>query len=125
MSGSPPDAAAVDAHIPLRPVEFQILVSLGSGPRHGYRILQDADARRAGSVPGLATLYRALRRLSDSGLTLEVPAPPDADADDARRRYFQLTALGRAVARAEALRLRSLLGEAAEARLLDAEGGAA
>ncbi len=117
------DATDVERYIPLRPVEFQIVVSLGRGPRHGYRILQDAEARSAGSVPGLATLYRALRRLTGQGLTREVPAPANAEADDERRRYFDLTPLGRAVARAEAARLRALLGEAVGARLLDAEGG--
>jgi len=124
MPSESPDSAAVAGHIPLRPVEFQILVSLGSGPRHGYRILQDAESRAAGSVPGLATLYRALRRLTAEGLTRETDTPAEVDADDERRRYFELTPLGGEVVRAEAARLRALLDEAVGARLLEPGGGA-
>lgn len=100
--------------LPLRPVELQILVSLGSGPRHGYGILQDADERGEGdAVPGLATLYRALRRLDDEGLieNCEAPQHADEEADLDRRRYFRLTALGREVLEAEIARLRRLVEE--------------
>lgn len=100
--------------LPLRPVELQILVSLGSGPRHGYGILQDADERGEGdAVPGLATLYRALRRLDDEGLiqSCEAPQHADEEADLERRRYFRLTPLGREVLEAEIARLRRLVEE--------------
>jgi len=115
------DPIVVDSHLPLRPVEFQILISLVGEARHGYRILQDAEERAAGVVPGLATLYRALKRLDEAGLTCEAPAPPEET--DQRRRYFALTPLGRAVAGAEAVRLRGLIREAVDARLIDAETG--
>lgn len=100
--------------LPLRPVELQILVSLGAGPRHGYGILQDADERGEGdAVPGLATLYRALRRLDDKGLieSCEAPQHADEEADLDRRRYFRLTTLGREVLEAEIARLRRLVEE--------------
>jgi DNA-binding PadR family transcriptional regulator len=52
------------------------------------------------------TLYRALSRLLDQGLIEELDERPDPGGDE-RRRYYRLTPLGRAVARAEAARLAS------------------
>lgn len=113
---------AVETHLPLRPVEFQILVSLGREPRHGYGILQETRGRGAGAaVPGLATLYRALRRLEERGLVEEAPAP-EARQEDERRQVYGLTPLGRRVAAAEVRRLELLVSEARGAALLDAEG---
>jgi DNA-binding PadR family transcriptional regulator len=65
------------------------------------------------------SLYRTIRRLGDQGLLEESARRPAADADDERRRYYRLTAFGRKVATAEAVRLRSLVRLAETARLLD------
>ncbi len=111
------DGPAPESMLPLRPVEFRILVSLAEGPRHGYRVLQEAQADTPQAPLGLATLYRALKRLEDHGLTREAPAPPDST--DARRRYFEITGFGRAVAAAEAARLRDLVRQAERIALLD------
>lgn len=93
------------AFLPLRPVEYQIMVSLADGDRHGWAILQDARERGEGSaVPGLATLYRALERMEAAGL-IEAIDPPGGGREDERRRTFRLTRLGRAVASAETERL--------------------
>lgn len=98
-----------DEHLPLRPVEFQILASLTQGERHGYAILQEAEHRGEGkAVPGLATLYRAILRLEDNGLIARV-ANDDPDPDDERRRVYELTRLGKAVVQAEARRLAPLV----------------
>ena len=50
---------------PLRPVEFHILLSLAAGERHGYGIIQDAEAR--GETLDVGTLYRALARMTEQG----------------------------------------------------------
>ena len=58
--------------LPLRPVEFDILLALGDGERHGYAIMQEALRRSEGQLqlePG--TLYRALRRMREAGLVTE------------------------------------------------------
>jgi DNA-binding PadR family transcriptional regulator len=110
---------SVEDHLPLRPVEFEILVSLGRGPRHGYAILQESEERGEG-VPGLTTLYRALQRMAERGLIEGV----DTDADDRRRDVYALTALGRRVAEAEARRLEALLGVARAGALLGPGAGA-
>jgi DNA-binding PadR family transcriptional regulator len=54
-----------------------------------------------------ANLYRRIRTLLEQGLLDEVDAPEGLEAQ--RRRYFAVTAIGLAVARAEARRMRELL----------------
>jgi DNA-binding PadR family transcriptional regulator len=96
----------VERFLPLTPVVFEIALSLAAGERHGYEIMQDVERRTEGTIvlhPG--TLYRALGRLLDQGLIEELDERPSGGVDDERRRYYRLTTLGHAVARAEVERL--------------------
>ena len=105
--------------MPLRPVEFHILLALASEERHGYNILQEGAALTDGELelePG--TLYRALHRMLKNGWVAESARRPAADLDDERRRYYRLTALGKRIATAEADRLWRLVGIARSHRLL-------
>lgn len=105
----------------LSPIEFQILLTLASGPSHGYAIGKDLQERSGGRVdPTTGALYHALRRLEESGL---VEPAPDARAsdEDARRRYFRITADGRRSARTEAAYLASIVRAARDRRLLGAK----
>lgn len=103
--------------LPLTAVVFEILVSLATGERHGYSIMTDVRARTGDPLrPG--SLYRALNRLLDDHLIEELDERPDPDLDDERRRYYQLTPLGRQVAEAEATRLEAQVRAARSARLL-------
>lgn len=96
----------VDRFLPLTPVVLDIALALAGGERHGYEIMQDVERRTDGSIVLHAgTLYRALARLLDQGLIEEVDDRPAAPGDDERRRYYRLTPLGHAVARAEVERL--------------------
>ena len=98
-----------DAHLPLTPATFHILLSLSDGERHGYAIMAEVADRTRGTVRlGPGTLYTALKRLVDSGIVLEAGERRGPD-DDERRRYYRLTPLGRAVARAEARRLEEMV----------------
>ncbi len=110
------DRDRIDVHLPLRPVEFHILLSLTAGERHGYGIIQDIEARGETSVPDVGTMYRALARMVDSGL---IEAAPAADADDERRNNYRITARGLRVAKAEARRLDTLMRAARLGGLLD------
>ena len=116
--------------LPLTHLSFQVLLALAGGDRHGYGIVKEVEKRSAGViVPGTGTLYVALQRLLEDGLIEESDwRPSDPGDDDARRRYYRLTALGRAVARAEAERLAASVDAARESRLLGAgrraKGGA-
>lgn len=101
--------APIDAFLPLKPVAFQILLSLADGERHGYGITQDIANRTSARLriePG--NLYRFLRELLDNRLVEET----DRRDDDERRRYYRVTTLGRKVAAAETERLTDLVAEA-------------
>ena len=108
-----------DDFLPLKPVVFQVLLSLAAGERHGYGIVQDIASRTAARMrlqPG--NLYGSLREMLDAGLIVESERRPASDLDDERRRYYRITPLGRRVAAAEAARFESLVREARTRRLL-------
>jgi DNA-binding PadR family transcriptional regulator len=103
----------VERFLPLTPVVLEIALSLAAGERHGYEIMQDVERRTDGAIvlhPG--TLYRALGRLLDQGLIEELDERPAGGAGDERRRYYRLTPLGQAAARAEVDRLASQISAA-------------
>jgi DNA-binding PadR family transcriptional regulator len=110
----------VDRFLPLRPVEFDVLLSLAVGERHGYGIIQDAEARGSTLVPDVGTLYRALRRMQDQGLIGGSARRQAPDAGDERRHYYRITPLGLRVAQAEARRLAALTRAAMQGGLLEA-----
>lgn len=99
---------SIDKRLPLRRVEFHILLSLASGERHGYGIIQDIKARGETSVPDIGTMYRALARMAEAGLIEAAARRPAPDSGDERRNYYRITSAGMRVARAEARRLESL-----------------
>jgi DNA-binding PadR family transcriptional regulator len=99
---------SIDDQLPLRPVEFHILLSLAAGERHGYGIIQDIQERGDAPVPDVGTMYRALARMAESGLIEAASRRPAADAGDERRNYYRITEAGRRVATTEARRLEAL-----------------
>jgi len=95
--------------IPLKSQWFDIMLSLADGEQHGYGIMQDVLQRTGGKVRlWPATLYGAIKRLIEAGLIEESDERPAPELDDARRRYYRLTRLGRLVLKAESDRLREL-----------------
>lgn len=116
-------ARPVDRFLPLRPVELHVLLSLAAGDRHGYGIIQDAEARGEANPPDVGTLYRALRRMQDQGLIGPSDRRPAPDADDERRHYYRITPLGLEVARAEARRLAALTRAATLGGLIEGLNG--
>jgi DNA-binding PadR family transcriptional regulator len=99
--------------LPLTPQQFHILLALTDGHLHGYAIIRDIADRTAGAVRlGTGTLYTALARLEALALVEESDRRPAPSEDDERRRYYRLTAAGRAVLRAETLRLETLVRHA-------------
>jgi DNA-binding PadR family transcriptional regulator len=104
-----------DSALPLTPISFEILLALLQGESHGYAILQAVEGRLTGKLPlRTGTMYRALARLLDEGL---IERAGGAD-DDPRRRYYRITAHGRATAKAEARRLADQVEAARAHRLL-------
>jgi DNA-binding PadR family transcriptional regulator len=98
-----------DSFLPLTTPEYHVLLALGDRALHGYAMMQSLDDKTSGRealLPG--TLYATVARMLTRGLLTELEHPPESDADP-RRRYYRVTPLGRAVARAESARLRRLL----------------
>jgi DNA-binding PadR family transcriptional regulator len=113
---------APEAHLPLPPATFQILLTLVDVERHGYAIMRDVAERTHGEVRlGPGTLYGSLKRLLEAGLVEEGGERVDPDMGDERRRYYRLTKLGLSVARAEARRLEGLVRAARQKKLIGAE----
>jgi DNA-binding PadR family transcriptional regulator len=106
----------LDALTPLPLATFHILLAVAEDDRHGYGIIQDVAARTEGALRlSAGTLYRSIQRMLEDGLIVEVRERPAPEDDDERRRYYRITSLGRAAARAEARRLAGLV-ELARAR---------
>ena len=113
----------IDTFLPLPAATFHILMALAEEDRHGYAIIQDVAARTDGALrlsPG--TLYRSIQRMLDQGLLQETHDRPAPELDDERRRYYRITSLGTAVARAEARRLTQLVRLARARGLAPAKG---
>lgn len=125
---SPRRAPVVDeddplSFLPLPRDTFHILVSLADRERHGYSVMQDVAERTDGGLRlSPSSLYAAIKRLLGQGLIRELDERPDPAHDDERRRYYELTTLGRAVAKAEARRLERLLADARASGLLPRRG---
>ena len=99
-------------HLPLKPVDLQLLLALAGGERHGYGLVQ-AIAEATDGVVQLDpwNLYRVVKRLladelvGESARRAGEAAAPAAE----RRRYYALTPLGRQVLTAELRRLEVLV----------------
>ena len=103
-SGDPSD------FLPLKPNWFHVMLSLVDQEQHGYGIMQEVLERTEGKVRlWPATLYGTLKRLIDDDLIEESEERPAPELDDARRRYYRLTKLGRRVLAAESERLEDLV----------------
>ena len=101
------DAAAF---LPLHSNWFHILLSLAGAEQHGYGIMQEVLEQTNGAVRlWPATLYGSLKRLIAGGLIEESDERPVAELDDARRRYYRLTRLGRKVLELECERMQEMV----------------
>jgi DNA-binding PadR family transcriptional regulator len=96
--------------IPLKPQWFHIMLTLAGGEQHGYGVMQEVLNRTTGKVRlWPATLYGSIKRLIEADLIEESDERPAPELDDARRRYYRLTSLGREVLDAECDRLQELV----------------
>ena len=124
MTARSDSARTPDSLLPLKPVVFQVLLSLVDGERHGYALVQDIAERTAAKIdlePG--NLYRVLKSMLEEGVIEESERRPAPDRDDERRRYYRMTAFGRKVAMAEAARLDRIVEDARARNLIPAVPG--
>ena len=107
-----------ESFLPLKTNWFHILLSLSDQEQHGYGIMNEVLARTDGKLKlWPATLYGTLKRLIDEGLIEESDDRPAPELDDARRRYYRLTRLGKNVLAAESERLNELVAMLRKRRL--------
>ena len=109
------------APAPLEPHWFQILLSVADRDLHGLGIMNDVLERTGGRMrlwPGM--LYRALGRLADMNLVVEIEPPEGAAAAGGRPRFYRITPAGRLACAAEATRLAGFVEVARRKKLLKA-----
>lgn len=95
--------------------QYQILVSLFSGEKHGYKIMLTVETLTDNKVKlGPGTLYGAIKRLIEQGWIEESGERPDPAMDDQRRRYYRITVTGRQVTNEETKRLQRVVAYAAQ-----------
>jgi DNA-binding PadR family transcriptional regulator len=101
---------------PLSLPVLHIMLALAQGPRHGYAVKQEVEARTGGAIRlGPGTLYEAIQRLEESGLleeSMSGAAAEPANGQEAQRRYYRLTERGWTVLRSEIRQLGCLVDAA-------------
>jgi DNA-binding PadR family transcriptional regulator len=105
-----------DDSLPLKPATYHVLLALSQGELHGLGIADEVDWLTRGQIKlGPGTLYRSLKQMSEDGWIIEAETDED---DDPRRKYYEITALGRRLLRAESERFDHLVQVARERRVL-------
>lgn len=108
--GTPPEDAF--SHLPLRPIDFAVLLVLAEREDYGYGIVKRVAEPEAGGIRlAPSNLYAVLDRMLSSGLVEESDTTDEEDRAG-RRCYYRITSLGNAVARAEASRLAAVVSTA-------------
>jgi len=94
---------------PLPAASLHVMLALLDGELHGYALMRRVDELSDGAVRmGPGTLYGTLNRLVEGGL-IEETTDRRSRPDKERRRYYELTGPGRAVALDELARLQTLV----------------
>jgi DNA-binding PadR family transcriptional regulator len=94
---------------PLPAASLHVVLALLDGELHGYALMRRVEELSGGAVRmGPGTLYGTLNRLVEGGL-IEETTDRSPRTDNERRRYYDLTPAGRAVALDELRRLQTLV----------------
>jgi len=102
-------------------LEYHVLLALAGGPLHGYAIKDAVTDESSGTLtPRAGSMYRVIARLLTSGLVVETKGDSEPHPGLARK-YYALSARGRAALAAEARRQKSAAA-VAERRLGVARG---
>lgn len=101
--------STVDPLLPLKSIDFYILITLIEDPLHGYEIKKRIYSQMKDSI-STSSLYRHMGRMEGAGLIERFVQAEEKN--DSRRQYFQITELGKMVYEAEYSRLSELLQNA-------------
>ena len=105
----------IQAYLPLTESTFFILLSLATGPKHGYAIMKEVEMLSETRIQlSTGTLYGAIKRLLDQQWIVRT----EQETEGRERKFYALTDLGRKILNAEAARLRELV-EIAQPRLAE------
>lgn len=118
-----PQEHDLQAHLPLTPMLFNVLLALGHETMHGYGVIQNWERMTEGAetlLPG--SLYSAMSRMVKSGMIEETEPPAGEGSGGPARRYYRATEFGHALAHAESARMERLVG-VARTRLQAGSGG--
>ena len=97
--------------LPVRPLDFSILLALAEREDYGYQIVQRiAEAETGGIRLAPSNLYSVLDRMIEAGLVED--RGKRSHGSRPPRRYYGITEFGREVLDAEAARLRTVLRSA-------------
>jgi len=103
----------------LTPAVFHILLALSGGELHGYGIMKQVKEDSKGKVKmGAGTLYGSLKRMLEAKLIREAEKRVDAELDDERRVYYQITGVGQKALSDELERYNSIVSLARKLELL-------
>jgi DNA-binding PadR family transcriptional regulator len=103
----------------LTPAVFHILLALSGGELHGYGIMKQVKEDSKDKVKmGAGTLYGSLKRMLEAKLIKESDKRVDAELDDERRVYYQITGLGQKALSDELERYNGIVSLAQKLNLL-------
>lgn len=110
--------------LPLRPADLFVLLVLDEQDLHGYGVMKAVERLSEGDVRiDIGSLYRVIARMNHAGLVEAVSdAATEGVADDDRRRYYRITAVGHRTLKAELARLKSVVALASARGLLGSRG---
>ena len=97
---------AIEARLPLSPVDFYILLVLTDSPLHGYAMMKAVERESNGRVVlQLGSLYRVISRLKDNQLIESRPSEVPGSGPGKPKRYYEISRFGRETLRAESARV--------------------
>jgi DNA-binding PadR family transcriptional regulator len=100
--------------LPLTPAVLYVLLSLVENSKHGYAIMQEtAEASQGTFKMGPGTLYTTIQKL----VSLQLISERIRSDPDTRRRYYEITRLGRRLLRTELRRLSAVVRLAEDRKL--------
>jgi DNA-binding PadR family transcriptional regulator len=105
--------------LPLTPIAMHILLALVDKPRHGLGIAEHVEDFTGGRLAlGPGNLYGTIKKLLELSLIDDAGASSERESPDPRRRYYQITALGRRALELETRDLAHVLDVARMKRVL-------
>jgi len=107
------------AALPLTPIALHILLALVDKPRHGLGIAEHVEDFTSGRLAlGPGNLYGTIKKLLELSLIDDASASVGGESVDPRRRYYQITVLGRRALQLETRELANVLDVARMKRVL-------